>query len=158
MSGYTSPLGSLYWCFCPTDPFVGHIKTNFLVVGFPEKGVACLEHRFSPQCGWTCFGRVCVLCYYEAIRDPLPSAFTLIGAVRLQLPCPPTQTAAFCVAGLLDRTRQCTCNAAGAAFAAPAHWHATCQLASAACVMVSSSAAYTRGHRHTHVGVGGRGT
>ena len=59
------------------------IKTNFLVVGFPEKGAACLEHRFSPQCGWTCFRRVCVLCYYEAIRDPLPSAFTLIGAVRL---------------------------------------------------------------------------
>jgi hypothetical protein len=26
---------------------------------------------------------VCVLCYYEAIRDPLPSAFTIIGAVRL---------------------------------------------------------------------------
>jgi hypothetical protein len=25
------------------------IKTNFLVVGFPEKGAACLEHRFSPQ-------------------------------------------------------------------------------------------------------------
>ena len=100
--------------------------------------------------------RVCV-CYYEAIRDPLPSAFTLIGAVRLhshvhQHKQPRSALRVFLIARASALATQ------QALLAAPAHWHATCQLASAASGMVSSSAAYTCGHRHMHVGVGGRAT
>ena len=129
-----------HWWFCPRSPLLV-IKTNFLVVGFPEKGAACLAQRLTPHCGRTCFVRHVVLCYYEAIRDPLPSAFTPISAVRL----PPMST------NNNSRVPPCGSHAPvhlptqQALLAAPAHWHAKCQLVSAACVMVSSSAAYTAG-------------
>ena len=52
--------------------------------------------------------RVCIVLLRTHTR-PAAVSFHYHWCRQVTLPCPPTETSAFRVAGLLDRTRQCTC-------------------------------------------------